>query len=61
MKKAGKKIREEMSCAGAGAEKNIRNVIFRRMKARQRKIARPYVEKPEARHKLSSAYGMPEI
>jgi hypothetical protein len=61
MNRTREKIREEMSYAGAEAEKNIRNVIFRRMKKRQGEIALLLAEKTEARHKPSSAYGNPGI
>jgi len=59
--KIREEIREEMSYAGAEAERNIRNVIFRRMKKRQGEIALLLAEKPEEQHKLSSAYCIPEF
>lgn len=49
-----------MSYAGAGAKRNTRNAILWKMKKRQKEIAHPVAEKPEAVHKLSSAYHITE-
>jgi len=53
--KSRKERQEEMNCAGAGAEKNIRNVISWRMTGKPKEITALIAERPEALHRLSSA------